>query len=275
MIRTIFPMSTEYDSDLPLVIKGIGVQHNQEHVCRPSGFPYYHWAHCTQGEGKLIIGGSVHKITEGMGFFFQPGIPHEYYSVKEPWKIYWIIFDGSSLPQLLTPLNFGKWSILTISNFQAVHLLLKEISICLSSESPDKVIEASALLYQLLVKLKNSTHPGHKNENERYKKLAPVISYMEKNYNRYISLEEMAEIIGVTPYHLCRLFKHTFHITPFKYLTRLRIQKAKELLVEAPDTNIKTVSEKVGYQDTSYFCTVFKTHEGMTPTEFKKTHGSG
>jgi len=267
-------MSTEYDSDLPLVIKGIGVQSNQEHICRPSGFPYYHWAHCTKGEGKLIIGGNTYRITQGMGFFFQPGIPHEYYSIKEPWEIYWIIFDGSSLPQLLTPLNFGQWSVLAISNFQAVHLLLKDISICLSSKSPDKVIEASALLYQLLAKLKSSTHSGNKNENEKYKKLAPVISYMENNYNRYISLEEMAEIIGVTSYHLCRLFKETFHISPFKYLARLRLQKAKELLVEAPDMNIKTVSEKVGYNDTSYFCTIFKAQEGMSPTEFKKIHRS-
>ena len=97
---------------------------------------------------------------------------------------------------------------------------------------------------------------------------------MENNYNRYISLEEMAEIIGVTSYHLCRLFKETFHISPFKYLARLRLQKAKELLVEAPDMNIKTVSEKVGYNDTSYFCTIFKAQEGMSPTEFKKIHRS-
>jgi len=36
MIRTIFPMSTEYDSNLPLVVKGIGVQNNQEHISRPT-----------------------------------------------------------------------------------------------------------------------------------------------------------------------------------------------------------------------------------------------
>lgn len=274
MIRTIFPMSTEYDSNLPLVVKGIGVQNNQEHISRPSGFPYYHWAHCTKGEGNLIVGGNTYKISESMGFFFQPGIPHEYYSTKEPWQIYWIVFDGSSLPHLLTPLGLAKWSVLMISNFQNIHLLLKDISICLGSESPNKSIEASALLYQFLVKLKNSTPPGNKDENDRYKQLIPVISYMENNYNHYTSLEEMAAIIGVTSYHLCRLFKQAFRISPFKYLTKLRIQKAKELLVEAPEMSIKDISQKVGYHDTSYFCTIFKAHEGITPSEFKRIHRS-
>jgi len=265
-------MSTEYDSHLPLVVKGIGVQNNQEHIFRPSGFPYYHWAHCTNGEGELLVGGDTYKISEGMGFFFQPGVPHEYYSTKEPWQINWIIFDGSALPQLLIPLGLRKWNVLTISNFQTIHLLLKDISICLQSESPNKSIEASALLYQFLIKLKNSIPSGNKNENEKYKKLAPVISYMENNYDRYTSLEEMADIIGITSYHLCRLFKQTFKVSPFKYLTQLRIQKAKELLVEVPEMNIKDISQKVGYHDTSYFCTIFKAHEGITPSEFKKMH---
>ena len=272
MIRTIFPMSTEYDSNLPLVVKGIGVQNNQEHISRPFGFPYYHWAHCTKGEGNLIIGGNTYKISEGMGFFFQPGIPHEYYATKEPWQINWIIFEGSALPQLLIPLGLEKWSVLMISNFQTIHLLLKDISICLSSESPNKIIEASSLLYQFLVKLKNSTSPGNKDANDKYKQLIPVISYMENNYNNFISLEEMAAIIGVTPYHLCRLFKQAFKTSPFKYLIKLRIQKAKEFLVEIPQMSIKDISEKVGYHDTSYFCNIFKVHEGITPSEFRRMH---
>jgi AraC-like DNA-binding protein len=209
-----------------------------------------------------------------MGFFFCPGVPHEYYSTKEPWEIYWIIFDGFSLPGLLEPLGLGEWNILTISNFHSLHMLLQDISICLASESPDKAIESSALLYQFLIKLKNFTLSENRDKNEKYKQLAPVISYMENNYSRYTSVKEMAAIIGVTPYHLCRLFKQTFHTSPFKYLTRLRIQKAKELLVGAPEMTIKTISRKVGYHDTSYFCSIFKANEGITPTEFKKMHGT-
>ena len=68
MIKTIFPMVTENQHKLPFVVKGIGVQQNQEHILRPHGFPYYHWAHCGSGEGKLIIGGNEYKIVPGTGF---------------------------------------------------------------------------------------------------------------------------------------------------------------------------------------------------------------
>ena len=81
---------------------------------------------------------------------------------------------------------------------------------------------------------------------------------MENNYAKYTSLEDMANIIGVTPYHLCRLFKQAFGLSPFKYLARLRIQKAKELLVSRPNMHIKEIANSIGYSDASYFALSLK-----------------
>ncbi len=273
MIKTIFPMVTENQHKLPFVVKGIGVQDNQEHILRPHGFPYYHWAHCGSGEGKLIIGGNEYKITPGTGFFFKPGLPHEYYSVKEPWQIYWLTFDGAALPKLFSYMNFPEWGIVNIKDMNTINKSLREIYMCLSSDHPDKILTSSTLLYQFLIKLKNSTLWSGGVQNEKALQLLPVISYMESNYDKYTSLEDMANIIGVTPYHLCRLFKQAFQLTPFKYLTRLRIQKAKELLVSSSNMHIKDIAKATGYSDASYFCSVFKEHEKLTPLEFRKLHG--
>ena len=51
-------MVTENQHKLPFVVKGIGVQANQEHIIRSNGFPHYHWAQCGDGESKQIIGGN-------------------------------------------------------------------------------------------------------------------------------------------------------------------------------------------------------------------------
>jgi len=274
-MKTVFPMVTGEEDKLPFYVKGIGIQQNQEHIIRPSGLPFYQWLHCVKGNGQLIIEGNVYRISEEMGFFLCPNVPHEYFAVTQPWTTYWLTFDGPALDPLFDLLNIGKWNIFHISSLQTLEGLLNEIYLSICSESPLKLVECSSLLYQFLIKLRACVQPDLlSNALSPYKQLQPVINYMEQNYFLSLSLNDMAAIIKVTPYHLCRLFRRAFHMTPFQYLTRLRIQKAKEYLIQVPGATVKEASQKVGYSDVSYFCAVFKKYEGVTPAEFKKIHGA-
>jgi AraC-like DNA-binding protein/quercetin dioxygenase-like cupin family protein len=274
-MKTVFAMVTGEEDKLPFHVKGVGIQQNQEHIIRPSGLPYYQWLHCIKGAGKLIIAGNEYRISEEMGFFLCPNIPHEYFAITEPWTTHWLTFDGPALDPLLDLLNMGKWNVFHISSLQTLNRMLDEIYLSICSESPLKLVECSALLYQFLVKLRACTHTeSSSNTSAPYRQLQPVINYMEQNYFLSPCLNDMASIIKVSPHHLCRLFKRTFHMTPSQYLTRLRIQKAKEHLIQVPGATINEIAQKVGYGDTSYFCAVFKKYEGVTPMEFKKIHGA-
>jgi AraC-like DNA-binding protein len=108
--------------------------------------------------------------------------------------------------------------------------------------------------------------------NVKYLQLQPLLMFIEDHFNKSIALNDMAAITGVTPQHLCRLFKQSFNMRPFEYLTRYRLQKAKEILVSPENPALKEVASITGYNDTSYFCSVFRQYEGMTPVEFKKMH---
>lgn len=266
-------MTTENEENLPFIVKEIGIQDNQEHISRPLGLPDYQWAQCLSGEGILIIAGKEYIINESMGLFFQPNIPHEYYATKEPWTIAWLTFNGPALPGLLSCLELRKWEVMELHDIEAINKSLEDIYLYLVSDNPDRALESSALLYKLLVKLEDFTHSNGEIQNNKYRQLIPVISYLKKNYSKSISLEEMADIIHITPYHLCRIFKEAYHLSPFQYLTRLRMQKAKELLIEFPTMPVKSIAPKVGYNEASYFCAVFKKNEGNTPLEFRKIHG--
>ena len=92
---------------------------------------------------------------------------------------------------------------------------------------------------------------------------------MEDNFSLGITLEDIAKVASVTPSHLCRVFKKRYGMSVFKFLTQLRIQKSKEMLMKFPDMAIKEVAERSGFNDTSYFCMVFKRMEGITPSEFR------
>ena len=96
-----FPLITEEELKLPLYLKSIGMWDNQEHVNRPQGYMNFQWLHCVNGKGELIIEGKEYILAEGMGFFFHPGIRHEYYSLAKSWTTHWISFDGIAIPVLL------------------------------------------------------------------------------------------------------------------------------------------------------------------------------
>lgn len=276
MDKTLFPMLTEEDRKLPFYLTSVGVRENQEHVQRPEGFPGFHWLHCTKGKGQLNIAGKDLIVREGMGFFFSAGIPHEYYGVAEPWETHWITFEGYALPQLLELLLFDSWEVFHLKDVQQLDRLLFEIFAAGSSKSPTRSYDCSALIYQFILLLKKlSAREMPPSKPSAHQQLQPVVLFMESNYHKDVSLAEMADIIGVTPQHLCRLFKQHYLMRPFEYMTGYRLQKAKELMLGSPALTIMEVAKETGYNDASYFCAVFKEYEGVTPREFKRMYING
>jgi AraC-like DNA-binding protein len=269
----LFTLVTEQEKLLPFYVTGIGIQKNQEHILRKEGFNFYQLAFCSSGEGTFFIRDKQFSITEGMGFFFYPDIPHEYYAVKEPWEIYWITFGGNSIHSTLNYLKLNEYEILINTMHYNFIDELVDISITLNSDSPYKAIQASSLLYELIIKTKEHSRISSPQQINKMFQLQPVINYMEQNFHKYSSLEEMSAIINITPHHLCRLFKQVFGMSPFSYLTKIRMQHAKQLLMEKPNIKVLDIAKYVGYDDTSYFCAIFKRNEGYSPMEFRKMHG--
>lgn len=95
-----------------------------------------------------------------------------------------------------------------------------------------------------------------------------VKEYVRTHYNRDISLEEICDVVSMSKNYFCNFFKKETGENIWDYLTRVRIQKAKELLDK---TNLKNyeISFKVGYENPSYFSKIFKEYTGVTPYEYR------
>lgn len=100
-----------------------------------------------------------------------------------------------------------------------------------------------------------------------------VISYIEKNYSKNISLKDMADHIGISEQHLSSVFKDEIGKSPSNYLTEYRIERAKSLL-EQNEINLKRLYSEVGFNSYNYFFTVFKKYTGFTPEEYRKSRKS-
>lgn len=94
-------------------------------------------------------------------------------------------------------------------------------------------------------------------------------SYIEENFRKDISLDDVSRMVNVSPYYFSKLFKEEAGENFIEYLTRVRMEHAKHLL-EDRERSIKEISLEAGYADPNYFSRLFKKQTGMTPREYRE-----
>lgn len=105
-------------------------------------------------------------------------------------------------------------------------------------------------------------------EEQAFSIVDAAASYIERNYQRELSLEEVAEQVHLNPYYFSKVFKQQTGETFIDYITRIRIEHAKQWMSNK-DMSLKEICYLVGYNDPNYFSRVFKKVTGITPSEYR------
>ncbi|OIR60828.1 AraC family transcriptional regulator [Bacillus sp. FMQ74] len=129
--------------------------------------------------------------------------------------------------------------------------------------------EAAAWLLDVVVRPYLSKLEGRKNRQQK-QLVERVIAMIHEQYMADISLESCADALGMNSYTLSKAFKQVTGINFIDYVTQIRIEKAKELLVNT-NKKIHDVSEEVGYRH-NYFNRIFKKQVGMPPGVFRQMY---
>lgn len=109
-------------------------------------------------------------------------------------------------------------------------------------------------------------------ENSNTEELVNNIEeYIQRNFSKPLSLEDIARSFNFNPAYLTRVFKKYKGETPLKHIILLRINEAKRLMRHYPDMDIREIGEIIGYSDQHYFSRIFKNITGQTPSKFKET----
>lgn len=96
-----------------------------------------------------------------------------------------------------------------------------------------------------------------------------AICFMEEHITENISLDEIADHIGLSKYYFNRLFNKHIGMTPHRYFINMRVQHAKRLLLTT-HASVEKIAEMCGFDNASNFIRLFKQRTGMTPTAFRK-----
>ncbi|SMO84210.1 bifunctional transcriptional activator/DNA repair enzyme AdaA [Melghirimyces algeriensis] len=95
-----------------------------------------------------------------------------------------------------------------------------------------------------------------------------VKTILDSEYSQPWTLQNLSKKAGVSPWHLQRMFKSRIGISPKQYLIRVRIQQAKQLLLQGELNNME-VGFEVGFQNAGQFYKAFRKITGYTPSKFK------
>lgn len=159
--------------------------------------------------------------------------------------------------------NYNEIVVLPLENPQAC---LKEFEILkdlfFHNESRLKIYST---FYGLLSKISSE------NANT-YNPLRSVMQYIEENISdAELSNTKLAQKMGISEVYLRKQFITRHKITPKQYILDIRIQKAKQMLVDTPFT-VTAIAEECGFSSLYHFCRAFKGKTGMTPTEYANSN---
>lgn len=228
-----------------------------------------------EASGNIVIGGNRYPIKKGMLYYIPPGVQQTIeLHTKNPEHYMSVHFNGSRM--VLD--SDRKWkcqeSIKTlhqpsaqeIKNYILVKELFEKLVDIWNDKGPSYEFVAGTLLRQLFILISQN----NKIQSRNYAislKIDQIIEYMRQNINRKITLEELSGIVGLSTFYLSRTFKDTTGYPIITYFNKMKIDKAKELLIEG-NKKVKEVAYELGYTNEFYFSRIFKRIEGLSPTEF-------
>lgn len=243
----------------------------------------------TFSTGSMIIDNTQYQIKKGDMVFRRPG---QFTQGVMPYCCYLICFDLSGNtakdPQtydFTEPQEFQMHYINPVLDvvppvfhppfYEKYHelfdLVLKEF--VRADKCSALLLKSNVLriLYELYTDVTNPL--GHKNSasSSHYAPLKRVTEYIEKNYGDKITLSMLSEIANLSSTYFHKIFTETLSITPNEYVTKTRIDNAKEYLIRT-DLSIYEIALKCGYDNIPYFSYVFKNRVNISPSEFRKRY---
>ena len=243
--------------DAPIYVHDYGYHETEPaHSFGPAVRPYYLIHFIKSGEGTFINNNKAVKLKGGDAFIIRPGEVTTYYAdTKNPWVYYWISFNGSYAQKLME--STTDKDIATFKK-QGLVALMDAIDTTVSDE-----IGTLALLLTVLNSLKTETIKVKDDF------IQEAINYIENNYFKEFNASSLADDLKVSRAYFTTTFTKRTGETPYNYLLKIRIEKAKEYLTKS-NLSVTEIAYSVGFSSLERFSELFKLKVGVSPSEFKK-----
>lgn len=239
-----------------------------KHIVNTNYHEHYQIVFILSGEGKIVVNGCMHDVEVNEVYIFKPNVKHSILvSTSKSLNTVELKFYCNNIANAAW---LNQLAPLVTNTGEAVRNAF--INIINEVKYPDIYSEnmINNILNQIILYLirglyrkedeqsiKNITKVDYSAPKQDKDPLDDVVNYINNEYHREIKLNDLAEMIYLSPVYFCSIFKEKYGVSPIQYLQNIRLEKAKKLLCNTNES-ITKIAEKVGFQSVHYFSRFFK-----------------
>jgi len=221
------------------------------------------------GEGQMATGGESTTVGAGDVYTFFPQTHYQYHDhLRSPWRYTWLALAGRRAEEVLALAGITPAQpLLRGAPLKALEALFQEIIATYRQADPSPL--ASVAFGWRLVELLAGTNPAS----------APPCSttlaeqarfLMDQHFMEPLTVQDIARHLRVSRVTLFRQFRATYGVAPKPYLDGVRIEQAKQLLLQSR-SSIKEIAVATGFGSVAFFSRAFKAHCNVAPSRWLQT----
>lgn len=253
------------------------------------------------GEGYILTNGIPLETRKDTIFFRTPGMMVDGVT---PYHSYMIIFDVvtnniripeynnpnilslslsdndyEEVPFIKSVIGLELPNTMKISNSERYRELFEKMhTIFLLHERNNQFLLKSLLLQILITAIEEWSYISKKNSSNRstrnnFSKIMKVKEYILQNTKANMNITQLAAMADLSTSFFCKIFKKIMGVSPITYINTNKINLAKQLLTKT-DMSIKEISFACGFENETYFFTLFKSRQGISPLNYKEKYGT-
>ncbi|KAA5537996.1 AraC family transcriptional regulator [Roseiconus nitratireducens] len=244
-----------------------GVERTQsDYLIDRSDFPFFGVELVVEGQGRLWLGDREFQLSRGTAFAYGPGIKHRIENADQSsMRKYFLDLVGSDAKQLI-----DQAGLLSGIPIQTGHLVeLTDLWDSIDRQSRDlgsiSLQICNLLCRALLLKFRQRRLTSDQKAPTGYRTYEFVRGYIEEHFMELRTVQQVAEHCGMSPMYISRLFKRYDSVGAYRFLMRLRMNHAADLLIRH-NMLVGEVAEAMGFADQFQFSRAFKRVYGVSPT---------
>lgn len=237
----------------------------------------YHLVHyILAGKGCFEDNGKIYEVGARSVFYIPPFTKPDYYpDAQNPWTYIWIGFDGSVADRVLSCAGFSRDN--PVIDFSGNYEVRDKFAAIFEQykKNMQSDLKCVGLLYQLMGDFLDACDCGLKTEESLSQKnihCNNARQFISDNYQFPVSVEAIAESVGVSPNYLAAVMKQTIGMSPKQYLTMYRMSEACRIIRSNENCSIKSVAASVGFKDQLQFSAAFRKINNCSPLQYKRKY---
>lgn len=234
-------------------------------------FPWFTLEFVSRGTGSLCMGGVKEELRPGSFFLYGPGMPHRIESsASAPLGKYFVGFSGAGVERFLDECEMRPGAISRCLKGELIRRTFDTLIDRGVRKSKWAGPLCGLLTRQLVLMCRDDATDLGDAESLAFATYTRIRDFIGANFMGLRKLSEIADGCGLDAPYLCRLFARFHDETPYQYLTRLRMERASQLLL-ATDVTVQEVAVQLGFKDPFHFSRVFKSVHHAPPSRFRQS----